>query len=616
MAIKQGKYMGNLIILTIFTIIIVMNASQRKKVNYWSGNANVALTNDGKFDASNIKAPIYTEGIRGNYEYMKRSNRNENSPMDSNNYEDSKQWKKFTGSYGMNIAISDQIPLDRNVPDLRHKECRYWHYPEYGLPTVSVVIVFHNEGFSPLIRTVHSVLERSPKRWLREIILVDDFSDRSHLKEYLETYIEKRFGIYNPLAYKDVSHTDRNTLDGELISEQKSGKVRLIRNSERSGLIRSRVYGANNSIGDVVVFLDAHCEVEYNWLVPLLAPIAIDRHTMTVPIIDGIDSITFQISSVYNQYDTNGRPVGIWEWGMLYKEMIMEYDPSLTGQRFTEPYESPTHAGGLFAIDRKYFFELGAYDLGLLLWGGENFELSFKVWQCGGRLLWVPCSRVGHVYRSAMPSSTSSLEHKRKDPLVDTNYKRVVEVWFDEQYKQYFYTRQPLIQQYDAGDLTEQIQLKQRLRCKSFDWFITNHASMIFVDFPRLPNNVVWGMIRNSNNKCLNADDVHPSARIHTSNCYKNSYQQLFRLNAKGQLGIGERCVETIRPLIKITENLNIQVVACKLGTVDGPWQYENNTKRMLYNGNMCLTAISKNDAIVMRCQIGLINQQWEWFFR
>lgn len=40
---------------------------------------------------------------------------------------------------------------------------------------------------------------------------------------------------------------------------------------------------------------------------------------------------------------------------------------------------APTHAGGLFAIDRSYFLEIGAYDPGLLVWGGENFELSFKV---------------------------------------------------------------------------------------------------------------------------------------------------------------------------------------------------------------------------------------------
>ena len=54
--------------------------------------------------------------------------------------------------------------------------------------------------------------------------------------------------------------------------KQFNGLVKLYHNDRREGLIRARSIGARQSVGSVLVYLDAHCEVEPNWLPPLIQP--------------------------------------------------------------------------------------------------------------------------------------------------------------------------------------------------------------------------------------------------------------------------------------------------------------------------------------------------------
>lgn len=82
---------------------------------------------------------------------------------------------------GFNQYISDLISFQRTVPDLRDESCK--RISSANLPATSVVIIFHNEAFSTLVRSVHSVLDRSPEHLITEVLLVDDASDMGEIKK-------------------------------------------------------------------------------------------------------------------------------------------------------------------------------------------------------------------------------------------------------------------------------------------------------------------------------------------------------------------------------------------------------------------------------------------------
>ncbi|GFR01980.1 polypeptide N-acetylgalactosaminyltransferase 5, partial [Trichonephila clavata] len=149
--------------------------------------------------------------------------------------------------------------------------------------------------------------------------------------------------------------------------------IKILRTGKRSGLIRARLIGAAKARGQVITFLDAHCECTVGWLEPLLDRIAEDRTRVVCPIIDVISDATFEY------VPASDMTWGGFNWKMnfrWYRVPQREVDRR-HGDR-TLPVRTPTMAGGLFSIDKDYFEKIGKYDEGMDIWGGENLELSFR----------------------------------------------------------------------------------------------------------------------------------------------------------------------------------------------------------------------------------------------
>ncbi|XP_066574221.1 N-acetylgalactosaminyltransferase 7 isoform X2 [Amia ocellicauda] len=478
--------------------------------------------------------------------------------------------------FGFNMVASEMISLDRSISDLRHEECKYWHYDE-NLLTSSIIIVFHNEGWSTLMRTVHSVIKRTPRRYLAEIVLIDDFSNKAHLKERLEEYIK-----------------------------QWNGLVKLFRNERREGLIQARSIGANKAkLGQVLIYLDAHCEVGLNWYAPLVAPITKDRTVCTVPLIDYIDGNDYTIEPQQGG-DEDGFARGAWDWSLLWKRVPLNSKEKAKRKHKSEPYRSPAMAGGLFAIEREFFFELGLYDPGLQIWGGENFEISYKIWQCGGQLLFVPCSRVGHIYRLHGWQGNPPPAHVGSSPTLK-NYVRVVEVWWDD-YKDYFYASRPETKTLAYGDISELLKFREEHNCKSFKWFMEEIAYDIPVHYPLPPKNVEWGEVRGfETNYCIDSMGHTNGGTVEMGPCHRMGGNQLFRINEANQLMQYDQC------LTKGQDGSSVIITHCNLNEYT-EWKYFKDLHRFthLHTGKCLDRSEVLHQVFIADCDNNKTTQKWE----
>ena len=270
---------------------------------------------------------------------LKTSNKAENDSMNddvlwndigaAHNAQDLKIREEGYKLYAFNTLVSSRLGLDREIKDTRHKTCRNNSYSS-TLPTASVIICFYREDFTVLMRTIHSVVNRSPNQVLKEIIVINDQSDLNIIPNITEHLHQMNW----------------------------QNLVKVYTAPERLGLIRARIFGARKAIGDVLVFLDSHVEANIQWLEPMLDRIHGERTRVVTPIIDIVNADTFN-------YEPSPLVRGGFNWGLNFKWDAIPRSELQTDQDFSKPFKSPTMAGGLFAMDRMYFHELGEYDPGM-----------------------------------------------------------------------------------------------------------------------------------------------------------------------------------------------------------------------------------------------------------
>lgn len=102
---------------------------------------------------------------------------------------------KQLASIALNEELSENLSYNRTSPDARNPLCKQQKFDHNSLPTASVVVIFYNEPYSVLLRTVHSIINTAHQRNLKEIILVDDCSTNVELLDKLDYYVESRFPL-------------------------------------------------------------------------------------------------------------------------------------------------------------------------------------------------------------------------------------------------------------------------------------------------------------------------------------------------------------------------------------------------------------------------------------
>ena len=224
--------------------------------------------------------------------------------------------------------------------------------------TVSIVITYYNEVMILLLRSLTTLIHRTPAKYLLEVILIDDSSTVDESGEMLEYARALRI------------------------------PVRFFRTSSRKGVTNARRFGITQAKGTVVVIFDSHTEVGENWLQPLLYILHNKPNSIAVPFVHMIKEAHYEETP----------PKKFYMIGLQYGYGVVGFYGELYEPKYAIhlPIKSPALLGGALASLKSTLVKY--YPIGIVgnSWGAENSRLSIRAWLCAEGIYLSRCSYVKH----------------------------------------------------------------------------------------------------------------------------------------------------------------------------------------------------------------------------
>lgn len=230
---------------------------------------------------------------------------------------------------------------------------------------------------------------------MRASIIIPAFNEGNLLTKTVSSIVESaRLLEYELIVVDDASW------DGSVVSLQKEHpRVRILRTAERLGASPAKDFGAQQSHGDTLIFIDAHSSLEAGAIEQLVDNVekAAGR-AIFVPTIAPLDPDSW-------------KPRRGGKVGHGYKLDLESLDASwLTIDQLKRApgpqnrfYEIPSLPGFCFSISRNLYDRLGGFDPRILDWGPDDLDLGLRGWLMGAPLLHDPQITVAHYFPDTLP---------------------------------------------------------------------------------------------------------------------------------------------------------------------------------------------------------------------